>query len=66
MSNLQEIETAISQLSSDELTAFRTWFAEFDAEMWDRQFEEDVTAGRLNELAGRALQHLREGRCTDL
>jgi hypothetical protein len=66
MSNLQEIETAISQLSSDELTAFRTWFEEFDAEMWDRQFEEDVTAGRLNGLAERALQHLREGRCTDL
>jgi hypothetical protein len=66
MSNLQEIETAISQLSADELTAFRAWFAEFDAEIWDRQFEEDVPAGRLNGLAERALQHLREGRCTDL
>lgn len=66
MSNLQEIETAISQLSSDELTAFRTWFSEFDAEVWDRQFEEDVTAGRLNKLAERALKHLREGHCTDL
>ena len=66
MSNLKEIETAISQLSSDELTAFRAWFSEFDAEIWDRQFEEDVAAGRLNGLAERALQHLREGRCTDL
>jgi hypothetical protein len=66
MSNLQDIETAISHLSSDELTAFRAWFAEFDAEVWDRQFEEDVAAGRLNGLAERALQHLREGRCTDL
>ena len=27
---------------------FRVWFAEFDAEVWDRQFEEDVAAGRLN------------------
>jgi hypothetical protein len=66
MSNLQEIETAISQLSTDELAAFRGWFAEFDAEIWDRQFEEDVASGRLNELAEQALQHLREGRCTDL
>lgn len=33
---------------------------------WDRQFEEDVAAGRLDNLARRALQHLREGRCTDL
>ncbi len=66
MSSLKEIETAISQLSVDELTAFRVWFAQFDAEAWDRQFEEDVAAGRLDGLAERTLQHLREGRCTDL
>lgn len=50
MSNLQEIETAVSQLTKEELEAFRVWFAEFDAEIWDRQFEEDVAAGRLNGL----------------
>lgn len=66
MSSLQEIETAISQLSADELAAFRVWFAEFDAQIWDRQFEEDVAAGRLDSLAERALQHLRAGRCTDV
>lgn len=66
MSNLQEIEAAISKLSADELAAFRAWFAEFDAEIWDRKFEEDVAAGRLDGLANRALQHLQEGRCTDL
>jgi hypothetical protein len=53
MSNLQEIETAISKLSTDELATFRAWFAEFDAEIWDRQFEEDVAAGRLDGLAKR-------------
>ena len=66
MSNLQEIESAVSQLTKEELADFRVWFAEFDAEIWDRQFEEDVTAGRLDGLAQKALQHLREGRCTDL
>ena len=66
MSNLQEIESAVSQLTKEELAAFRVWFAEFDAEIWDRQFEEDVAAGRLDGLAEQALQHLREGRCTDL
>ena len=66
MSNGQEIERAVSQLFSADLTAFRVWFAEFDAEVWDRQFEEDVAAGRLNSLAERALQHLSAGRCSDL
>lgn len=66
MHHLQEIEHAISQLSAEELADFRVWFAEFDAKKWDQQFEEDVAAGRLDNLAQRALKHLREGRCTDL
>ena len=56
----------MSKLSRQELSAFRSWFAEFDAEAWDRQFEEDVRAGRLDALAKEALGDLHEGRCTDL
>jgi hypothetical protein len=66
MSVLQDIEQAVKQLSTEELSAFRAWFAEFDAELWDKQFESDVVEGRLNALAERALQHLQEGNCTDL
>lgn len=66
MRTLQDIEHAVSHLSPEDLAAFRAWFAEFDAQMWDRQFEKDVAAGRLDGLAEKALQHLREGRCTDL
>lgn len=63
---LSEIEQAVRQLSSEDLSAFRAWFVEFDAELWDQQFEADVADGRLDALAEKALQHLREGRCTDL
>ena len=66
MSSVQEIQEAVSQLPPEDLTAFRRWFAEFDAALWDRQFEADVTAGRLDQLAEDALNDLREGRCTDL
>jgi hypothetical protein len=66
MSTVQEIEEAVRHLSLDDLAAFRAWFAEFDATLWDRQFEEDVAAGRLDQLAEEALQDLRGGRCTDL
>jgi hypothetical protein len=51
MNNLQEIESAIGQLSTEDLAAFRAWFAEFDAKAWDRQFEEDVAVERLNKIA---------------
>jgi len=63
---LKEIEKAISQLSPQDLREFRRWFAEFDAEAWDKQFESDVTTGKLDKLAEKALKHLREGNCTDL
>ena len=66
MSSLNEVELAVSQLSPEDLVAFRAWFAEFDAAAWDRQIEKDVAAGRLDALAKKALKHLGEGRCTDL
>ena len=50
MSTVQEIEAAVSKLSRYELGIFRHWFAEFDAEAWDRQFEDDVKAGCLDAL----------------
>jgi hypothetical protein len=66
VNSLKEIELAVSQLSPEELSTFRAWFAEFDTAIWDKQFEADVQAGRLNTFAEKALQHLQEGRCTDL
>lgn len=66
MSSVQEIQDAVRHLSTEDLAAFREWFAEFDAALWDGQLEADVVAGRLDELADEALQDLREGRCTDL
>jgi len=65
MSLVQEIENAIRKLPAEDLAALRAWFAVFDADAWDRQFEQDVAAGRLDELAEEALRDLREGHCTD-
>ncbi|MGI0481927.1 hypothetical protein ACN4EE_14220 [Geminocystis sp. CENA526] len=63
---LKEIEKAVSQLSPQDLREFRDWFAQFDSEAWDRQFEKDVATGKLDELAEKALKHLREGNCNNL
>ena len=56
MSKVEAIEQQIEKLSADELAAFRRWYAAFDAEDWDRQFEADVKAGRLDALADQALR----------
>ena len=66
MSTIQEIERAVTDLPPEELAEFRRWFLEFDAAEWDRQFEEDVAAGRLDALADEALADLRAGRTRPL
>lgn len=66
MSRVEKIESQISELSSAELAALREWFVEFDASTWDRQFEADVTAGRLDSLAEKALNDHAAGRSREL
>jgi hypothetical protein len=66
MKSVEEIQDAVRQLSKEELARFRAWFAEFDANLWDEEWEEDVVKGRLDPLAEEALRDWHEGRCTDL
>jgi hypothetical protein len=58
MAPLEQIQAAIQQLTREELTTFRDWFAEFDAEQWDQQLEEDVAMGRLDALADEAIKSI--------
>ncbi len=66
MSKVENVEREIQALSPQELAAFRQWFAAFDAEAWDSQFEADVLAGKLDALAERALRDHAAGESTKL
>ena len=66
MGKIEAIEHQIRQLSPEELTALREWFAAFDAEVWDRQLESDVRAGKLDALAEKALKAHASGATTKL
>ena len=66
MEKVEKIEREVQEFSPEELARFRQWFAAFDAEAWDRQFEEDVAAGKLDALADRALRDHADGKSTKL
>jgi hypothetical protein len=66
MSKVESIEQQIETLSPKELAAFRKWYAAFDAAVWDRQFEADVKACKLDALADKALSAHSLGRSTKL
>lgn len=66
MSNVEKIEQEVSALSPAELNAFRKWFIEFDAEVWDLQIEEAIQAGKLDALADQGVQSFHSGTCSPL
>ena len=66
MSKVENIEQEVQRLKPSELAAFRRWFAEFDAQAWDRQIEEDIQNGKLDKLAEEALAAHRAGKSKEL
>ncbi len=55
MTKVEILESEVQNLSRPDLAAFREWFRQYDADEWDQQIEEDVRAGRLDQLAEEAL-----------
>jgi hypothetical protein len=66
MSRIERIEGQVRELGPDELKAFRSWFAQFDAGIWDRQIEADAKSGKLLSVAEQALRDHESGRSTEL
>ena len=65
MRKLEDIEEQIRNLNGTELAEFRKWYAEFDAQAWDTQFDADVKAGKLDKLAEAARKAHQEGKSTE-
>jgi len=66
MGKIEKIEQEIQALSPEELAQFRAWFLEYDWAAWDRQIEGDSQAGRLDDLAAKALRDHAAGNTTPL
>jgi hypothetical protein len=66
MGNVKSIENAVESLPPMELAEFRRWFADFDANAWDRQIEQDAVSGKLDQLAVEALADYRAGSARQL
>jgi hypothetical protein len=66
MTTVKEIESALKDFPEERLAEFRAWYEAFDAERWDRQFEQDVEAGKLNALADEAIADFDANRCREL
>jgi len=66
MSEIEQLENRIKKLSPEELAKFRAWFAEFDAQAWDRQIGADSKAGKLDRLVKKSLAEHKAGKSRPL
>ena len=66
MSTVTEIQQAITQLSPAEQRQLALWFEEALEDVWDTQIEEDVKAGRLDDLIAQAEADIAAGRVKPL
>jgi len=64
--SVEDLEAAVSHLSTVECARFREWFEEFAADQWDREIEADIRAGRFDAAGKRADEDFEAGRCTPL
>ncbi len=66
MTKLEDIEKAVTELSTEDLAKLRAFLDELEADLWDAQIERDAKAGKLDKLEERALANLKAGRVRDL
>ncbi len=66
MTRVEKLEREVQGLNRAELAAFREWFREYDSNEWDQQIEEDVRAGKLDQLAAEALAAHKAGKTKGL
>lgn len=66
MSTLEQIETAILTLPSDEFQRLRQWFFDVDYRRWDEQLEQDIAEGKLEALAAEAIAEFKAGHCREI
>jgi len=63
---IEDLEVAVAKLPPDQFARFAEWFAEYQAELWDRQIEDDLRAGRLDAVMQRAREDIAAGRSKPL
>ena len=65
MAQITDIQTDIEALSDEEFAHLREWFAEKDAERWNKRIAQDATSGKLEFLRKEAFAAKKEGTLQD-
>ncbi|CAD5938578.1 hypothetical protein [Planktothrix agardhii] len=59
--NVEQIENAILNLSEQDFSKLRNWLLDLDYQEWDKQLEQDIIKGKLDDIASEALAEFEAG-----
>jgi hypothetical protein len=66
MSEVEELEARIVNLTRQDMARLRDWFLQLDDRLWDQQIASDFKAGKFQGLIDKAREELAEGRAREL
>jgi hypothetical protein len=66
MGKIDQITAAIEQLSTEDVARLRAWLDAHEAQAFDDAIERDAKAGKLDQLAAKALVDHAAGRSREL
>ena len=62
MTKLEKIEQEIASLDPTDVRKLAEWLAAYQADLWDRQIEEDAKSGRLDKFTETANAEIASGK----
>ncbi len=66
MSEVEELEARIINLSRQDMARLRDWFLQLDDQLWDQQIASDLKAGKFKGLIDKAREEHAEGKAREL
>jgi hypothetical protein len=62
MTKLEKIEYDIASLNKADIKKISKWLDEYNADLWDKQIEDDAASGKLDKLVSAAKAQAAAGR----
>ena len=66
MSQVEELQVRIRDLSKKDFSKLREWFFQLEDELWDQQISADFKAGKFNRLIEKARAEFAQGETREL
>lgn len=59
---LQELENEVKNLPKQDFSQFRNWFLDYENNKWDKEIEEDIYSGKLDDIMNNAKKDFQNGK----